>query len=66
MARIALLLLLAVTGCSRASSRSVPDKDCADFSSHAEAQAFYESEGGPAADGHRLDADHDGIACESL
>jgi hypothetical protein len=42
------------------------DKDCADFSSWRAAQKFYKRHGGPARDPHRLDADHDGIACESL
>ena len=41
-----------------------PDKDCGDFSSQAEAQAFYEAAG--AGDPHRLDGDDDGVACESL
>ncbi len=40
------------------------DKDCPDFSTHAEAQAFFESAG--AGDPHRLDGDYDGIACEKL
>ncbi len=43
-----------------------PDRDCADFKTQAEAQAFYLAAGGPARDPHRLDGDHDGIACESL
>jgi micrococcal nuclease len=43
-----------------------PDRDCADFLTHAEAQAFYVAAGGPATDRHRLDADRDGIACEAL
>lgn len=42
------------------------DKDCKDFATHAEAQAFFVSQGGPGSDPHRLDADHDGSACESL
>jgi micrococcal nuclease len=42
------------------------DKDCADFGSQAEAQRYYEAKGGPAADPDRLDADHDGTACDSL
>lgn len=42
------------------------DRDCGDFATHAEAQAFFESQGGPASDPHRLDQDNDGIACESL
>lgn len=41
-----------------------PDRDCPDFSSQAEAQAFYEVAGGPARDPHRLDKNHNGIACE--
>lgn len=40
------------------------DMDCSDFRSWREAQQFYE-ESGPG-DPHRLDADNDGIACESL
>jgi len=42
------------------------DKDCTDFATHADAQAFFISQGGPGSDPHRLDADHDGLACESL
>ena len=43
-----------------------PDRNCSDFDTWAEAQAFYEAEGGPESDPHRLDHDGDGIACESL
>lgn len=42
------------------------DRDCPDFSTQKEAQAFFESNGGPARDPHRLDQDKDGIACETL
>lgn len=42
------------------------DKDCKDFSTQAEAQRFFESEGGPATDYHGLDRDGDGVVCESL
>ncbi len=42
------------------------DKDCSDFSTWRQAQNFYKRHGGPRYDPHRLDADHDGIACESL
>ncbi len=45
---------------------SSEDKDCSDFATHAEAQAFFLSQGGPSNDPHRLDSDGDGIACESL
>ena len=43
-----------------------PDRDCGDFSSQAEAQAFFVAAGGPASDPHRLDRDGDGVVCESL
>lgn len=43
-----------------------PDRDCGDFATHAEAQAFFEAAGGPSRDPHRLDGDHDGMVCESL
>ncbi len=43
------------------------DKDCKDFSSHAEAQSYFESKGGsPSNNVDDLDRDNDGIACESL
>jgi len=42
------------------------DRDCPDFTTHREAQRFYESQGGPAADLHNLDRDKDGVACETL
>ncbi|MBO8164197.1 MAG: thermonuclease family protein [Brevibacillus sp.] len=41
-----------------------PDRDCGDFASHEEAQAFFEAAGGPGSDPHRLDRDKDGLACE--
>jgi Excalibur calcium-binding domain len=42
------------------------DKDCSDFNTWRQAQNFYKRHGGPKYDPHRLDADRDGIACESL
>jgi Excalibur calcium-binding domain len=42
------------------------DRDCSDFGSWRAAQKFYKRHGGPQRDPHRLDADRDGIACESL
>nr|WP_322822036.1 MBL fold metallo-hydrolase [Chloroflexus sp.] len=42
------------------------DRNCSDFATQAEAQAFFLANGGPARDPHRLDGDDDGIACESL
>lgn len=40
------------------------DKDCTDFSTHSEAQDFFEFAG--SGDPHGLDRDGDGIACETL
>lgn len=45
-------------------SASAQDRDCSDFASQAEAQDFYERAG--PGDPHRLDADGDGRACDSL
>ena len=58
----ALLLLAIVVLPSAASARR--DKDCADFASQRAAQIFFLKHGGPRSDPDRLDADHDGIACE--
>ncbi|MGG7566385.1 excalibur calcium-binding domain-containing protein [Rhodovulum sp. DZ06] len=41
------------------------DRNCADFRSHAEAQDFFLSQGGPQRDPHGLDGDGDGQACEA-
>lgn len=43
-----------------------PDRNCSDFPTQADAQRFYIAAGGPQRDPHRLDNDHDGVACESL
>ena len=51
-------------GGSRTFFSGVADKDCADFKTHAEAQAFFLAQG--PGDPHRLDADGDGLACEWL
>lgn len=43
------------------------DKDCSDFATQNEAQAYFKSKGGsPTNNVDRLDSDHDGLACESL
>jgi Excalibur calcium-binding domain len=42
------------------------DRDCEDFASQKKAQKFFKKKGGPKKDPHGLDADNDGIACESL
>lgn len=41
------------------------DRDCANFSSQARAQAFFERHGGPEQDPYGLDANGNGTACES-
>ena len=48
----------------RSSSRAIRDRDCGDFSTWEEAQAFFKRAG--PGDPHRLDRDRDGIACETL
>ena len=52
------------TGSSRSGARDT--YNCSDFETWSEAQSFYESEGGPGSDPHRLDGDGDGVACQSL
>ena len=44
---------------------SAADKDCSDFGSQRAAQLFFLRHGGPQSDPHRLDAEGDGVACES-
>jgi hypothetical protein len=51
------------TDTSHESSSSTRDRDCADFDSQAEAQAVLDDD---PSDPERLDADDDGIACESF
>ncbi len=63
----ALALLLAVMASTLAGgvvpAQAFVDKDCADFATQAEAQAFFVAAG--PGDPHRLDAEGDGLACES-
>ena len=54
------------TGRRGGSVETTADKDCSDFATHDAAQQFFEQNGGPGSDPHRLDADGDGEACESL
>lgn len=43
------------------------DVDCPDFDTHDHAQSFFKGTGGTKTnDPYRLDANHDGVACESL
>ena len=69
-----LVVLLLAGACAFASSQALAaplahssDRDCADFSTQAEAQDYFISRGGPSSDPDRLDgSDDDGVACESL
>jgi endonuclease YncB( thermonuclease family) len=56
--------LAALAALATPTPASAQDRDCSDFGSQAEAQAFYD-QAGPG-DPHRLDADGDGRACDSL
>ena len=62
------LLILSTAGALAiaAAPAMAADKDCSDFNSWRQAQNFYKAHGGPKRDPDRLDADHDGIACEDL
>jgi len=61
-AGVALIALVVVLPTAASAQRR--DMDCADFSSQKSAQIFFLKHGGPRYDPDRLDADHDGIACE--
>lgn len=66
--RLAIVALLAAaplwTGCDSFDPESIgPGATCGDFTSQADAQDYFEFYGSAASN---LDADNDGIACESL
>jgi hypothetical protein len=62
-----LVLLLAVPSSAAADGpvAHASDRDCGDFANQAAAQRYFLNNGGPNSDPDRLDADGDGIACES-
>jgi hypothetical protein len=64
--RKAIAVLAAGAALALAGPAAAADKDCSDFNSWKQAQKFFKKHGGPRYDPHRLDADHDGIACEDL
>ncbi len=67
MRAVPLLLLSLVLVCAALSGTAwsqAGDRDCTDFDTQEEAQAFFDSQG--AGDPHDLDADGDGKACETL
>ena len=64
---VALALLAGATSGTespRASAMAGGDRDCADFTTQAQAQEFFEASG--SSDPHQLDGDGDGRACEDL
>src|SRR4051812_25146734 len=61
-----LVLVFAIAALAgHAAARAAADANCSDFANQAAAQSYYIAHGGPAQDPDRLDADHNGIACES-
>ena len=48
-----------------ASPAQAYDRDCGDFATQRAAQLFFLANGGPGSDPHGLDAEGDGLACES-
>lgn len=70
-ARLLALILSALLTFGAMSALTAPaaqaaDKDCGDFKTQKGAQDFFLNAGGPQKDPHGLDADGDGVACESL
>lgn len=61
----AVVPLAAVVAVVVASSASARDANCSDFASQAAAQTYFLNNGGPSQDPDGLDADGDGLACES-
>lgn len=59
------LTALAVSGTTATAAMQIADKDCSDFATQKAAQEFFLDHGGPQSDPHNLDADSDGVACES-
>lgn len=61
----ALTLAASLIWLAGSSTAIAADKDCSDFSSQAEAQAFFDAHN-PSQDPHNLDGDGDGRVCETL
>ena len=61
------LIVLAVAPAAASPSVRTTDRNCSDFSTQQQAQQYFDSHGGsPSNNVDGLDADHDGVACESL
>jgi hypothetical protein len=61
---VALTASLAIALVQAQPSQAFRDRDCSDFPNQKKAQRYFKRHGGPRKDPSRLDADHDGIACE--
>ncbi|MGI8485092.1 MAG: excalibur calcium-binding domain-containing protein [Thermomicrobiales bacterium] len=60
-----LVMVMAIPG--EHSLAAAATKNCSDFNSEAEAQSYFDTQGGSKTNNvDSLDADHDGIACENL
>jgi endonuclease YncB( thermonuclease family) len=64
LAALVAAVVLALAPSAIAAPATAADLDCADFSTHASAQAYFLSLGGPSSDPDLLDGDGDGVACE--
>jgi Excalibur calcium-binding domain len=64
IAALALALAALAAVLAAAPAAAFQDRDCADFATQRQAQHYFKKHGGPRHDPSRLDADHDGIACE--
>lgn len=65
MRRFVLAVLVVFGLVGMAAPASAQDRDCADFGSQAEAQAYFEAGGGsPSYNYNNLDANNNGVACE--
>jgi hypothetical protein len=67
-ARVAVLVFttaLFAVSLTASSATAFVDRDCSDFPTWKKAQRFFKTHN-PRKDPHNLDADNDGIACESL
>jgi hypothetical protein len=65
-AALVLVLGTLAAALAAAPAAAFQDRDCADFNTQRQAQHYYKKHGGPRHDPSRLDADHDGLACEDL
>ena len=60
------LVIVLLVGVVAVPAAPAQDRDCGGFATQAAAQAYFVALGGPTYDPDRLDADSDGIACETL